>query len=340
MNDTIKTGILSYGMSGELFHAPFIEDHPNFGLSAVVERSTKKAKNRYPNITSYNAVDELFADESIQLVVINTPNITHFKYALKAIEANKHILIEKPFTVTSVQAEQIYIAAEDKGLMVMPFQNRRYDSDYQSVKSVLESGDLGKLVEVHFRFDRFKKEIAGTKWKESNMAGSGLLYNLGSHLLDQVISLFGVPLKWYKSIAHMRPNTKIIDYAHIHLNYPNGLQVFVTTSLLVVDPYPAFVIHGSNGTFKKNRTDVQESQLNAGILPNNASFGVELSGSEGILTTQTNEGKKKLKKIVAEKANYRQVYEDVFQSLRNGKNYPVTKEQIITQLKIIESDEF
>jgi len=336
MNNTIKTGILSYGMSGRLFHAPFLTEHPRFEFTAIVERTKNKAHLDYPKVKSYQSIEELLLDDSIELIIVNTPNKTHFEFALKAIKANKHVLVDKPFMATASQAKQLFKEAKKRNLWVLPFQNRRYDSDFLSVKEVIESGKLGNLIEAHFRYDRYSNTINENSWKEVPGPGSGVPFNLGSHTIDGVISLFGIPLKWSKYPAYIRPNTQVIDYVHIHLLYPNSLQVFVTISFLVADPQPAFVIQGTLGTYKKQRTDVQEDQLKEGMLPDNLLYGVELPKSEGLLTTIESNGLKKQEKIAAKKANYINVYEDVYQTMRLGKDYPVTEEQIIAQLEILE----
>lgn len=336
MNNIIKTGIAAFGMSGRLFHGPFLRCHPQFEFSAVVERSKKKVCLDYKNVKSYDSFDELLVDESIELIVVNTPNETHFEFALKAIKANKHVLIDKPFTTNASEAKQLFKEAKKKGVFLLPYQNRRYDSDFLSVKEVVESGKLGNLVEVHFRYDRFRNAVVENSWKEDPVPGNGVIYNLGAHAIDGIISLFGIPLKWSKYSSSVRPNSQVNDYEHVHLLYPNNLQVFVTTSLLVADPLPAFVLNGTTGTFKKNRTDVQENQLNEGMQPDNVLFGVESPESEGILTTIDSYGLKTQEKITAQKASYMNVFEDVYQTLRMGKGYPVTEEQIIAQLEILE----
>lgn len=336
MSTTIKTGILSFGASGKLFHAPFLQYHPGFELSAVVERTKKRAKEVYPEIKSYDTVDELLLDDTIELVIVNTPNETHFEFALKALKARKNVLIDKPFTATSSEAKQLFAEAKKNNVVALPYQNRRYDSDFISVKKVIESGKLGNLVEAHFRYDRYKIAVVENSWKEVPGPGSGVFYNLGAHIIDGIISLFGMPLKWSKHPSYTRPNTKIVDYMHVHLLYPEGFQIFVTISYLVADPQPAFVLNGTLGTFRKGRTDIQEDQLIEGVLPGDPAYGVELPGSEGVLTTIDSSGLKKQDKITAPKSNYRAVFEDVYQTIRMGKDYPVTEEQLIAQIEILE----
>ena len=174
MKTSIKTGILSFGMSGRLFHAPFVNAHSGFELTAVVERSKKQAHLEYPTIVSYDSVDALLEDDSIELVIVNTPTATHFEFALKALQKGRHVLVEKAFTITPDQAKQLFDTARENGLHAMPYQNRRYDSDFMSVKEVVASGKLGKLIEVHFRFDRYRLGIGPKVAKETPGPGAGL----------------------------------------------------------------------------------------------------------------------------------------------------------------------
>jgi len=337
MKNKIKAGVLAFGMSGKLFQSPFLNAHDGFSLCAVVERTKKAAYLDYPEIKSYDSVAGLLSDEEIELVIINTPSSTHYDYALKAIKANKHILIEKPFTITTKQAKHLFEEANQYDRKILPFQNRRYDSDFLSVINALNSGKLGKLLEVHFRYDRYKHELGDNTSKESPIPGNGVLYNLGPHLVDAAIALFGNPLHWTKTVAYHRPNTQIDDYFHMHLTYPEGLQVFLTSSLLVADEQEAFILNGSIGSYRKFRTDVQEKQLQAGMSPLDDLFGIEELGKEGILTMISSEGIKSQEKIASIKSSYLNVFDDVYQTIRHGKEYPVTEAQIIQQLKILES---
>ena len=275
MENQIVTGILSYGMSGRLFHAPFIDTHKDFKFYSVTERHEKKATLRYPDVISYNSVDDLIADPTVELVIVNTPNNTHYEFSKKALLAQKHVLVEKPFAATSAEAKDLFDLARKVNRKIMVYQNRRWDSDFLSVKAAIESGDLGNLIEVHFRFDRYRREISKKAFKENPLPASGLSYDLGPHLLDQIISLFGRPLKFFKTLRTFRPDSQVDDYMNVHLIYPGGLNVFVTASLLTAHPLPAFVLHGTQGSFVKERTDVQEDQLDKEISPLDKSYGVE-----------------------------------------------------------------
>ncbi|MBB6499760.1 Gfo/Idh/MocA family oxidoreductase [Pedobacter cryoconitis] len=338
MNSIISTGLMAYGMSGKVFHGPFLAAHKGFKLRAVTERNQKNAEKDFTGIISYNSTEELLNDEEIELIVINTPNYTHYDYAKQALNAGKHILVEKPFTATSAQAAEIFELAESLGKKVFVYQNRRWDSDFTVVKRIIKSGELGKLSEVHLRFDRYKAAIGAKSFKEEPIAASGLQYDLGAHLLDQAISLFGNPDSFHKILGRNREHTKVDDFFSIHLSYPNSLNVFVHSNMMVVDVQPSFVLHGRNGSFIKERTDLQEEQLLKGIKPNDPGFGIEAKGKEGVLTLINENGERTKSLISSEPASYLSLFEAVYQSLVNDKPYPISQDEILKQIEILEAE--
>ncbi|WP_442589824.1 Gfo/Idh/MocA family oxidoreductase [Pedobacter sp. AW31-3R] len=338
MNKVISTGLMAYGMSGKVFHGPFLHVHPGFHLHAVAERNQKAADKDYPGIISYNSTEELLADKEIDLIVINTPNFTHYDYAMQALHAGKHILVEKPFTASSAEAKEVFALAEKLDKKVFVYQNRRWDSDFSAVKNIIASGKLGKLTEVHFRFDRYKAAIGVKSFKEELLAATGLQYDLGPHLLDQAISLFGKPLSFHKILGKNRLNTKVDDYFSIQLSYPDSVYVFVHSNMMVTDVQPAFVIHGTKGSFIKERADVQEDQLLKGIKPNEPGFGIEAKGMDGKLTLIDENGERTVEIIPSEPASYLPLFEGVYQSIVNDEAFPVQQDDIIAQLEILESN--
>ncbi|QNK62622.1 Gfo/Idh/MocA family oxidoreductase [Pedobacter sp. PAMC26386] len=338
MTKVITTGLMAYGMSGKIFHGPFLTAHPGFKLHAVTERNQKNAEKDFTGIISYNSIEDLLADQSIELIIINTPNYTHYNYAKQALNAGKHILVEKPFTATSAEAIEIFELAENLGKQVFVYQNRRWDSDFTTVKSIVKSNKLGKLSEVHFRFDRYKASIGVKSFKEEPIAASGLQYDLGPHLVDQAISLFGQPQSFHKILGRNRENTQVDDFFSIHLNYPDSLNVFVHSNMLITDIQPSFVLHGKNGSFIKERADVQEEQLLKGIKPNEPGFGIEAKGKEGKLTL-INENSDRTKRLIPSKpATYLALFEAVYQSLVNQAPFPVSQDEILKQLEILEAE--
>ena len=333
---SIVTGILSYGMSGRVFHTPFINQKSRFDLRAIVERHEKRAHKRYPGIISYDSVDELLSDDKIELVIVNTPNDTHVDYATKALKAGKHILVEKPFAPTSKDAQKLFDLGKELGKHVMVFQNRRWDSDFKLLKRVIERETLGELIELHVRFDRYRMDKSPKTFKETKIPGSGVLYDLGPHLLDQVISLFGKPLKSLKIATTHRPDSEVDDFTALILTYPKGLTVFIHASLLVANPLPAYVLHGVKGSFQKARADVQEDQLQAGILPKDPEYGIEPPGKEGLITLMKANGDREMRYREALKGDYNDLFNAVFAQIRRGETFPVKPEEILWQMEILE----
>ncbi|WP_035558827.1 Gfo/Idh/MocA family oxidoreductase [Hymenobacter sp. IS2118] len=332
----IRTALLAYGMSGKLFHAPFLTAHPGFDLQAVAERHEQRMAFDYPNIRSYSSVAELLADPALELVVVNTPGNTHFELARQALRAGKHVLLEKPVVTSLAELEELISLAQQQNRHLLAYQNRRWDSDFGAVRRVVASGQLGTLIEAHFRFDRYKTTLNVKKFKEEPGPGSGLLYDLGPHLIDQAISLFGQPLSFHKAEGQHRPGSRVTDFFSLHLRYPQGLNVWLTSSLLVAAPGPAYVLHGTLGSYQKHRTDPQEAQLLGGMSPLAAKYGLETPGQEGHLTLAGPEGALPPTPDPADPGDYLGLFEAVFQTIRNGVPYPIRDEQLRWQLELLE----
>jgi len=336
MGNKIKVGLLAYGMSGKIFHAPFVEAHEVFELTATNERSKDDAKKDYPNVIIYKEIEAILNDDRLELIIINTPNFTHCEYAKAAIIAGKNVLIEKPFSVTKAEAEELYSLAFRKGLKVLAFQNRRFDSDFLAVQKVIKAGKLGKISEAHIRFDRYRNEISPKQFKEKPYPGAGVFYDLGAHIIDQAIALFGIPSEFKKTYGKLRKETEVDDYAFAHLKYSNGLNVFVTCNMLVVHPQPAYVFNGEKGTLIKNRTDIQENQLNDGMKPTDSQYGIEEKNQEGFLYTIDDKGNVAREILASERGNYMLLFDDVYKALKSEEDYFINQNDILAQLSILE----
>ena len=337
----IGAGLLAYGMSGKLFHAPFLAAHPGFELRAVVERHEQRMAADYPSIISYPSIEALLKDPGIELVVVNTPNDTHYDLSRQALLAGKHVLVEKPVATTVAQWQELSALARQQGRHLLAYQNRRWDTDFGAVRRVVGSGQLGRLIEVHFRYDRYRPVLHTKVFKEDGRPGSGLLYDLGPHLLDQAISLFGKPLSFEKTLGSYRSGTQVPDHFTIQLRYPHGLNVWLTAGLLVADPGPAFILHGTQGSYKKDRTDPQEPQLLAGTKPTDPVYGHEQPGQEGHLTLADPAGHNHLLPPVADAAapaSYMGLFEAVYQTIRHGQAYPIREEELTWQLEILNAE--
>ena len=331
----IKTALCSFGMSGWVFHAPFLQVHPGFDLYAVWERSKKLAQEKYPNVKSYDTLDELLKDEAIELVVVNTPNYTHYDYAKQALQARKHVVVEKPFTVNSKEGKELIQLAKKKKKKLSVYQNRRYDSDYKAIKNVIQEKLLGNVIEAEFHFDRFKEEVSPKLHKEVPGPGTGSLYDLGSHLIDQALQLFGDPIEIFADIQIMRPVSKVDDYFEVVLYYP-GMRVRLKSSYQVREPLPGYVIHGSKGSFIKPKTDVQEAMLQAGKVPGQPDWGTESETEKGLLHTEIN-GKVIREYVPSLKGNYLEYYEGIYKAIRNNEPLPVSAEDGLKVVRVIET---
>ena len=335
-NAPIRTALLAYGMSGKLLHAPFLAAHPGFDLQAVAERTEKRMHRDYPGIRSYPGVAEVLADPAIELVVVNTPSNTHFELAQQALRAGKHVLLEKPVATSVAQLQELWALAREVGRHILAYQNRRWDSDFGAVRRVVESGQLGQLIEVHFRFDRYKPALNTKKFKEEPVPGSGLLYDLGPHLIDQAISLFGQPLGCHKTVGRYRAGSGVDDFFTLHLRFPHDLNVWLTSGLLIADPGPAYILHGTLGSYQKGRTDPQEAQLLQGTSPLAPNYGHEKPGQEGRLTLAGPDGALTTQTDPAQPGDYLNLFEAVFQTIRNGAPYPIREEQLLWQNELLE----
>lgn len=333
MGVVIKTGICSYGMSGKLFHAPFIEAHPGYELSAIVERNNNDSKERYPNAKLYRSVEELCADKELQLIVVNTPTHLHFEQAKQVLLAGKNMLIEKPFTVTVPEAEELTALAQKNNLFISVYQNRRYDGDYRAVKAVVEQNLLGDLREVEIRYDRYRPAYGGKLHKEGEMPGAGIIYDLSPHLVDQAIQLFGFPKALFADLIKMRDDVAVPDYFEL-LFYYDRLRVRLKATCIARESTYAYTLHGMKGSFLQQRSDIQENELLAGTKPSLERWCFGTSSADGILHTEIN-GEVIRKETFSSPGNYMGYYDDVYKALTGQGVNPVPPEDAIKNMRII-----
>lgn len=329
----IRAALLSYGMSGKVFHAPFISLHPGLELKGSWERSKKLIGADYPGVTSYSTMDDLLSDRSVDLVVVNTPTFTHFEYAKKSLEAGKHTVVEKAFTATAAEAEELKALAQKKGVNLSVFQNRRWDSDFKTVKKVVDDGLLGEVVEATFAYDRFNAALSYKAHKETPSPGSGIVKDLSPHLVDQALFLFGMPVSVFADVMVTRPDSKVDDYFEILLYYAKH-RVRLHSGYFVREPVPSYVIYGRNGSFLKTRADVQETKLQAGERPTKEGWP-EPESERGLLHTEK-DGKVIKEKIPTLPGNYYGYYDGVYEAIANGKEMPVTADDGVRVMRVID----
>jgi len=326
----LNVGLIGFGLSGRYFHSPFLTTNAGFKLKTVVERSKNEAQEFDPSIENARSVDELLSDPSIDLVFICTPNDTHFPYAMDALENGKHVVIEKPFSATEEEAKQLIAVAEEKGLILTAYQNRRWDSDFLTIKKLIEEDKLGDIVEYECRYDRFRPVVPTESWKEKSVPVGGNLYNLGPHLIDQALVLFGEPLTVTAEIRSVRPNSEIDDYFDVRLGYADKL-VIVKSSLMVYENFLRYHLHGTKGSFIKGGLDPQEETLRKNILPTEKPWGVEPEDRWGKLYSEAFTGI-----IESEPGDYAPFYQNVYDAIVHGAELAVKPSEILRTTRVID----
>ncbi|CEG70993.1 hypothetical protein RMATCC62417_06795 [Rhizopus microsporus] len=313
----INVGVVGFGMSARVFHCPLIVSSPYLHLAAVVERKSDKSKDVYPWISVFKNTDDLFASSEVDLVVITTPNGSHYPLALQALKSGKHVVVEKPFTITSQEAEELCRVAKETGLICSVYQNRRWDGDFLTVKKLINAGHLGRLVEFESHFDRFRNFVKAGWREQSDAPGSGMLYDLGAHLIDQALSLFGMPKTVYATVSNQRQlkETDVADDFTIILGYENSFKVILRSSMLARHtPVLRFNLRGMNGGFRKEYLDVQEDQLKAGLVPSDTEYGIESSDRYGYINADIGDVHI-VGKVDTEKGDYLAYYNNVGESI-------------------------
>ncbi len=333
MSRTIKTGIIGYGKSAKIFHVPLLKAMDGFEVRSVLQRTKNDSKLDFPDVKIMRDMKDLLEDDQLDLVIITTPNHHHFDQAFEALNADKHVVIEKPFTVTSDGAEKLIRLAKSKKRILTVYQNRRWDADFLTVKKVIKQKLTGDIVEFESFYNRFRNYLREDAWKEKDLPGSGILYDLSPHLIDQVLLLFGEPEQIFADIRAQRDGDAD-DWFEINLYYP-AFKVKLKAGMLVPEPSPRFVVRGKKGTFVKFGLDRQEKDLDAGKNPLDEGWGVESAEDYGILYKEK-DGDIVEEKIVSERGNYLQFYEKLKFSVENFREPPVSPETAKKGIKIIE----
>ena len=334
MSKKINVGLVGFGLSGQCFHAPFISASENFNLLKVVERRENKSQKLYPHSKTVKDISDLYDDREIDLIVITTPTILHFDMAQKALLANKHVVVEKPFTMTSKEAHELIELAKKRDKMLSVYQNRRWDGDFLTVKSIINNKLLGKLVEYEAHFDRFRNNIRANAWQESVKSGGSILFDLGSHLIDQAQVLFGIPEQITADVRAQRKGSQIIDNFELIMGY-DKLKVTLKAGMLVRGESPHFILYGTKGSFIKYGIDPQEDKLKQGISPLSKEWGTEAKKQWGTLNTQI----KKLHfegKVETISGAYAHYYDNIYEAITHKKELQVKPEEAKNTIRIIE----
>jgi predicted dehydrogenase len=266
----IRTAVLGFGLAGKVFHCPFVSAVPGLELAAILQRTGGTAAEAYPSARIARSIEEILDDTSIELVVVGTPNDTHVEFAAAALRAGKHVVVDKPVAPTSAEVTTLIKLANQQGKLLAPFHNRRYDNDFLTVRKLVLEGTLGRIVTVDSNYDRFRPLQRAHSWKEAAGPGIGNLFDLGPHLIDQAVALFGTPTHVSASVRLERDTTDIDDAADVTLHYEvdgRPLLYRCHETMLAADPAPRFRVHGTLGSYTKAGLDPQERALLDGAKP-------------------------------------------------------------------------
>ena len=318
MHPPIQTALIGFGVAGKFMHAPFLKTlDTRYTVSTVLERHKSDSAGLFPEATIARSMDELLRDDSIELVVITTPNDSHYPYARAALQAGKHVVVDKPFTIRSADALALVELARNNNRILSVYQNRRYVSDFRTAAMLVRSGKLGAIHEYEERYDRYRPEARPGAWREQPEPGSGILYDLGAHLFDHALYLFGLPNTITAEVRLQRPHAHTVDYFDVTLGY-RFLRVRLKAGMLVREPGPRFTIHGTDGSFIKYGDDPQEAFLRAGQLPTEVpGWGIETADMHGHLHT-LHQGNLVNERLPSLKGNYGWYYEHLYATIREG----------------------
>jgi predicted dehydrogenase len=330
-SEPLQVALVGYGHASKTFHAPLITSVEGMRLSYVVSSSSSKVKKDWPDVPVKASLKEALADAAVELVVIATPNDTHFELARQALASGKNVIVDKPFTTSIAEGVDLITLAEKSNRLLSVFHNRRWDADYLTLRKLLAEGRLGEVVEFESHFDRFRPEV-GKRWRERPGPGGGLWYDLGPHLVDQVVELFGIPESVDADLEAQRVGAEAVDYFHVLLRYGRR-RVILHGSCLVSRENARFSVHGTKGSFTKQGLDKQEDALKKGVRPGGLGWGRD--PRDGTLTTWQ-DGVRHVEKIPSIRGNYLAYYEGIRDAIRKNAPNPVSGEEAVTVMAVLE----
>ncbi len=331
----IKVGLVGYGLAGCAFHAPVIHAVPGMRLAAIVQRSGNEAAEKYPDVRIVRSLEELLASREIHLVVIATPNDTHYSLARQCLENGRDVVVDKPFTTTLAEAKSLVEFAKKAGRLITVYQNRRYDGDFQAIRTLVADGTLGRIVRFETNYDRYRPQLKPGAWRETTRPGSGILFDIAPHLIDHALALFGLPEAVTADVRSERENAVADDAFDIMFHYARGMRAMLRSSILAAAPRPRFVLHGTQGSFVKQTFDPQENNLRRGHIPASMAWGAEPEENWGVLTTPDGD-KFTQRRIPSASCDYRDYYANVRDALLGKAALAVTPEWAVNVMRLLE----
>jgi predicted dehydrogenase len=332
----IEVGLIGYGLAGRAFHAPVIRAVPSLHLAAILQRSGNEAAEKYPGVRIVRNMDELLAMQEIRLVVIATPNDTHYELARQCLMAGRDVVVDKPFATTLEEAEALVQIANDRGRLLTVYQNRRYDGDFQAIRKLVAEGTLGQIVRFETAYDRYRPQLKAGAWRETKRPGSGILFDIAPHLIDHALVLFGLPEAVTADVRIERENAVADDAFDIMFQYPRGMRAVLRSGILAAAPRPRFVLHGDQGSFVKQTFDPQESNLRRGYIPADGAWGAEPEENWGVLTVPDGDTFTQ-RRILSATCDYRDYYANVRDALLGKEQLAVTPEWSVNVMRLLET---
>ena len=331
----IDVGLIGFGLAGRAFHAQVINRTPGLRLAAILQRQGDEAGQAYPAARIVRDLDELLSLPKILLIVIATPNETHFDLAMRCLAAGRDVLVDKPFTTTLEEAAALVQFAKDHGRLLTVYQNRRYDGDFQAIREVVGTGALGRIVNFESNYDRFRPQLKPGAWREGSGPGSGIFFDIAPHLIDHALLLFGLPRSITADIRIEREQAVAPDAFDVLFNYRNGLRAVLRSSILAAAPRPRFILLGTKGSYVKQTVDPQEMNLRLGKIPEATPWGAEPEENWGVLTTPSGDGFIQTH-IPSRNCDYRDFYANLRDAILGKADLAVSPQWALNVMSIME----
>jgi len=326
----VRTALVGFGYAGQTFHAPLIAVCPDMSLEAVVSRQAEAVVEVYPDARVLTSFDDALADQAIDLIVLATPNDLHASQAEAALKAGKAVVVDKPFTLTTDEARRLTALAEERGQLLSVFHNRRWDADFLTLKALIAEDRLGPVMRFESSFNRWRPEVRD-RWREGDGPGAGIWYDLGPHLIEQALVLFGRPLGVTCDLATLRPGGRATDYAHAVLRYADK-RVILHADMVTPAPEARFAVHGARASWLKAGLDIQEDQLKSGLAPGAAGWGVD--PRPGVVT----DGATGVRDAVEGPPGAYPAYDAaVARAIRDGAPNPVPPSEAVAVMEVLEA---
>ena len=332
----INVGLVGFGLAGRSFHAPVISAVRGLHLAAILQRHGSEAAKTYPGTRIVRSLEELLAIPDIRLIVIATPNETHYPFARQCLAAGRDVVVDKPFTTTLAEAVDLVKFAEQCGRLLTVYQNRRYDGDFQAILKLVAGGSLGRIVRFETHYDRFRPLLRPTAWREQAVPGAGILFDIAPHLIDHALLLFGRPQAVTADVRAEREGALADDAFDIMLHYPNGMRATLGSSILAATQRPRFLLFGTKGSFTKQTFDPQEMNLRAGQLLKDGPWGAEPEKNWGVLALSVpDDFTTTERRIPSAACDYRDYYANVRDTLLGRATPAVTHQQALDVMQAL-----